>query len=105
MLSWYSSRQKASASLAPAGLEVVRELPDVAAGAEGLLARALHDDPRDRRILRPGIESAAHLADHGQGQSVERLRTVERDEARLALLLAENFNALVHETLLHLDAA
>ena len=55
--------------------------------------------------LRPGVEGAAHLAHHGQGQGVERLRTVERDEARLALLLAEDFDALVHGTLLHLDAA
>ena len=75
------------------------ELADVATGAERLFPRALHHDPRDGRIAGPVIESPAHLADHAQGQGIERLRPIERDQTGRPLPLADDF-ALAHAELL-----
>ena len=68
------------------GLDRVVHGPDVPAGAESALARALDEHRADAVVGAPLLQGAGHLADHAQRQGVERLRAVERDPAERALL-------------------
>ena len=76
--------------MAPSLAEIIQD-PDVAAGAKSLAARARYDDASDSRIALPPVQRASHLTHHIQGQGVERLGAVKRDEAATARFLANDF--------------
>ena len=63
---------------------------DVAAGAEGA-PLALRDDEFDLRIMLPKIERPGDFAHHIQGQRIERLWPIERDEAGFAAFFEQDF--------------
>ena len=75
-----------------AGSSEIMHQPDVAAGTEGPVARAVDDDAFDRRVSLEPVQRLGHGRDHRGCQSIERTRPVESDEpgrpASLALNLA-----------------
>ena len=83
----------------PPGLSEFVEMANVAAGAERPLARARHHHARHVRVVRPGIERAAHGAHHVERQRVQGLGPVQRDQARRAVLFADDLRRLGHHVL------
>ena len=70
--------------------------PDVAARAKSFIATAPDNDPADRCIPLPFVEHGGHFPYHVQGQGVERLGTVEGDDATRTCRLAYDFR-LAHD--------
>src|SRR5882762_2490897 len=58
--------------------------PDIAAGAEPTLARALQQNQADRRIGLEFVERLVDVAKHLQRHRVDRLRSVEADHTNRA---------------------
>ena len=83
--------------IACARLQELSQPPDVSSGAEGLLARALDDDPGNGWIVYPSLKGLAHAAHHGEGQGIEGARAVEGDDASRTQPFANDFRVLVHE--------
>ena len=78
-------------SVVLAGLSRLRKAADIAAGAEGPLARPAHHHRGDAVVCRPGAEPGLQGMAHLQGQGVQRLRPVEQDPAEAALRGEKNF--------------
>src|SRR5580692_5211623 len=76
--------------MAPSLAEIIQD-PDVATRAKSLASRARYDDASDSRLALPPVQRVRHLAHHIQGQRVECLGPVERDEAATARFLARDF--------------
>ena len=71
-------------------LSDIVELPDIAAGAERLAARALDHHQLDRRVGRPRDKLGRQNADHAYGHGVQRFWPVECDEADDAALFKQD---------------
>jgi hypothetical protein len=69
---------------------LIIEPTNIAARAQAPLAGAVQDDNLDRWVALPGIEGRGDGFNHGPGQSVQRLRPVERQPASTPLALYDH---------------
>jgi hypothetical protein len=63
-----------------AGLHLIMQQANVAAGTERLFARAFQDDPRDALIGFPGVQRSVDAPHHAMGQRVGLARPVESQD-------------------------
>ncbi len=75
--------------LATAGRRLHRQLVDVRAGDERLLARAGHDDDADAFVLLEIEHRSTQLVERLRVQRVEHLRAVDRDDRRRPVALEQ----------------
>ena len=73
------------------GLAKVIQNPDVAARTKSLVTHTPDDDAVDPCVILPPVQRGRNLAHHSQGQRVECLGAVERDDAARAHFLASDF--------------
>ena len=64
-----------------AGAAEIVQAPDVSAGAKGALAGPEDNDPIDGAVGLPPVERAGDQAHHGEGERIQRFRTIEHDNA------------------------
>src|SRR6516164_1856745 len=81
---------------APALLSRIVNRAHVAAGAKGAVAGTAHEDRLDALILAPSDKLRIERPVHRQGERIERLRPVERDDAEPATALEQDFVVAIH---------
>src|SRR5690606_16576563 len=73
----------------------------VAPGAKRLLSRTRQDHERDRRVVGPREEFVVQHLAHGQGQTIERARTVQRGHPDLQAACAHDLEKHNIRIILH----
>jgi hypothetical protein len=73
-----------------------RERPDVPASAKCASAHGRNDYPLDGWFVGPSRQLASKAAHHAMRDCVQRLRTIERNDASRSTLLEQNFSSVFH---------